>query len=271
MSRRHLTYAVKSVIRDAGYAFQSPIGLYLIGSYARGAADTASDLDVIAIAHGDRDRIGSAIGSLYSGRFPRFPTLDLTVFNLAQLERPPRSDFARIQRREVLFPLADHGIRISGPDFAHDIVARLSHLGAASAIQMPWVFCRRVRGLPEQLSPVDVSEPPDQADDFLGYLYRDSVKPVVTLSSWIGTAIVAIRSGRDTVAAKEQVIAQLQELDPELSYWLDGTVTLCRMVWHYAAPRSPSDRRALRAICLRLHELEQAYAEEFRRFSGEER
>jgi len=65
---------------------------------------------------------------------------------------------------------------------------------------MRWVFCRRVRGLPERLSPVDVGEPPDQADEFLGYLRWGRVKSIVTLSSWIGTAIVVMRSGRDTIA-----------------------------------------------------------------------
>jgi|GEM_PF-2080499 len=195
-----LTYAMESVIRDAGDALQTRIGLYLIGSYARGVADSASDLDVVAMAYGNEGRIGSAIGSLYADRFPRFPPLDLTAFNLTQLRRSPRSDLARIRRREVLFPLADHGIRISGPDLARDIVVRFSQLGAASGVHMRWVFCRRVRGLPERLSPVDVGEPPDQADEFLGYLRWGRVKSIVTLSSWIGTAIVVMRSGRDTIA-----------------------------------------------------------------------
>ena len=223
----------------------SATATYLIGSQARGDADQASDLDLVVLTSGDLPAAHGLATAAYRASCPGGPPLDLTVLDHTELGSPATTDPARIQRREVLFPLIDHGRRIGGPDLAGLLGGRLRTLGAAGTQAMPWVFMRRVRGLPEHLQPADVSEPPQPYDEFLGYPQDDQIKVIVSLATWIGAGIVAARTGWDRVAAKEQVVARLAAVDPELTGWLREVIAMCRVCWGYSIPQDAADRAVL--------------------------
>ncbi|MDG4807195.1 nucleotidyltransferase domain-containing protein [Micromonospora sp. WMMD1120] len=260
---RLATTALKTIHQDTCKALHEPTATYLIGSHARGNADQASDLDVVILTRGDVQTAQKLATSLYQERCPAGPPLDLTVLAYDDLGHPATTDLPRIQRREVLYPLADHGRHVGGPDLAGHLNSRLI-MGAAPTRAMPWVFTRRVRGLPEQLQPTAVSGPPVPDDDFLGYPRDGRVKIIVSLASWIGAGIVSMTTGWDRVAAKEHVVTRLNDVDPALAQWLREVITTCRTTWGYQMPRDSRGRALLRSMCQLLHQLECDYAKRYR-------
>ncbi len=258
------------VIRSVGSAVAQgwPAGLetpavYVVGSYARAAAGSESDLDLVVIGSDSTDSIRRTMKEIYLNCQGSVPALDLTVFNATELRMAPLSDRERIARRESLFPLVDHGRHVAGPHFRSDILLRLDSLGAAETSRMPWVFSRRLRGETEVLAPVDIDDPPSRSDEYLGYLASGSTKLVVTLASWIGAGIVAIRSQDEHIASRNQAVRRLRSVEPSLANWLAEMIARCKKSWRYRLPTSEDDRRELRLICARVHELEMYFAAEY--------
>ncbi|QOC93914.1 nucleotidyltransferase domain-containing protein [Micromonospora craniellae] len=256
---RLATTALRTIHQQVSKALHEPTALYLIGSHARGNADQASDVDIVIITRGDAGAAHRIATSAYARHCPDGPQLDLTVLAHDELGHSATTDLARVQRREVLFPLVDHGQHIAGPDLATRLASRLT-VGAAPTTHMPWVFARRTRGLPERLQSTPVSVPPNPDDEFLGYPSGSRTKVVVSLASWIGAGIIAMRTGWEHLATKEHVVARLNDIDVSGARWLSETITVCRSSWGYSVPQSTIDRALLRKICQRLHQMERDYA-----------
>jgi hypothetical protein len=199
------------------------------------------------------------------------PDLDLTVFRQEELYGSSGTDSEWVKRRETLFPIVDHGVLVAGLPLAPELSKYLPEIEATTTIHMPYVFSRRARRLPERLAPVDVSLAPDPDDEFFGYTRDHRTKLIVSIATWIGTGIVAMRSKNRCLAAKEQVIEALSSVEPSLAHWISQIVGQCRTQWGYAVPAATPARAVLRDICARLHTLEQEYFRDYSALPGTSR
>jgi hypothetical protein len=110
----------------------------------------------------------------------------------------------------------------------------------------------------------DVSKPPNQDDEFLGFVER--AKDWTRLLRWTHSVVALVGKGATAVAATEGRVAGSRSEALNVFAECHGAgrwpefcreiVRLLRDTWRYRVPNSASDRTILRAMCERICEFE---------------
>jgi predicted nucleotidyltransferase len=242
---------------------KKPHCIYLTGSVARMTADAASDLDIAIVYPDDADLARGLIKTFFEETKPDLPPLDLTLFDPLEIDGVLHDDDELFRRREILVPIFEHGLLLYGTDMRATLAPHIQDLTRQVTVHMPWVFCRRARGLQERLRPIKSIVPPDTADEFLGYTKFGSIKLLLSIASWIATARLAIYRDFTPIGGKEKLFQVLSKMDPELARWLSEVWFLFRNRWGYKIPEDDAQRERLASICGSVWRMEREFFSDY--------
>lgn len=235
---------------------------YLFGSFADGSAVDSSDIDLFIVVQGEvrdglRQQITSEIRSLTT---PAPVQVDLLVM----------SD--RILIRDGHFRVKHASRLIFGEDIRGYLPEQTTGQWLRHYSEAPIAYSLRVLRNVERIAYPLAYPQPDS--EFFGYdrnqlppsgLPLHNVAAMVSAACWMGTLLVAMKTGEQARTKSESVRLYRSAVGDEWSGFLSGLYQHGKERWGYQVPASNEERLCLRSFCEKMLDFENHY---FARFRG---
>ena len=230
---------------------------YLMGSYAKGAAIAASDIDfdvVFAEKPDPETRARAEELSEYCNRldppcgFSLRVEAELTTIGRVALKTGSLLLYGDDIRPRMPMPPLDQYLRAvmpQGPSFSRE----------------------RLRRVPRLRYPL---HRPDPDDPFGGYLHTGRTKDLVQAVFWSVSALVALRTGTYVADRRHALDTYREKINDEWTGFIAELFELGREKLHYRVPQKQGDRRRFAALCRTALEFENSFLRLFRGFVLEE-
>jgi hypothetical protein len=227
------------------------LSYFMLGSQATSEAVGASDVDVTLIFR-DRFQDGEAerfeFFRRYASSLSRVP-LDLSGVEEARL------------LAEGAVNLKQSSLLLMGEDLRERIPLMSPDAWLRHCMHRPYMFMERGRSRAEDEPLRSPLAYPDAEGAMYGYDHRvhfeadgsmhRSIKELVTLSSWLATALVALKAGAYTFSKRDAVERYRQLVNDEWAPLFEE-IYAHRKRWGYRVPEAPEDQAHLRSLCGRM-------------------
>jgi hypothetical protein len=224
---------------------------FMLGSQATSEAVGASDVDLTLVF---RDRF-------QDGELERFEAFRR---HASSMSRWPLDLVAEEEERlltQGAVNLKQSSLLLMGEDLRERIPLMPMDAWVRYCMHRPYLFMERGRSRAEDEPLRYPLAYPDAQGPLYGYDHRmhieadgsmhRSFKELVSLTSWMSTALVALKAGQYTHSKSDAVEAYQKHVNDEWAS-LFSEIIASRQRWGYRVPQTPEDEAHLRALCGRM-------------------